>query len=81
LFENFSNSGQVQARRFADLAQRQTRLARTLEGFPASDAGTVALAVNAREFRLSAFHLGAGFRFGVLRHVGSLFVAAPRTNS
>lgn len=51
----------MQARRFADLTQRQTRLARTLEGFPASDANLIALSVNAGEFRLRALHLGAGF--------------------
>jgi hypothetical protein len=68
--ENFSDSRQVQPGCFADLAQRQARLSRTLKGFPASYADLIALAVNAREFRLSALHLGAGLVLGVLCHAG-----------
>jgi hypothetical protein len=64
----------VQPGRFADLAQRQARFSRTLKDFPAGDAGLIALAINPREFRLSALHLGAGFLFRVLRHAESLFV-------
>lgn len=59
--ENFPDSRQVQPGRFADLAQRQALRSRTLKGFPASNASLIPLAVDAREFRLSALHLGAGF--------------------
>jgi hypothetical protein len=64
----------VQPGCFAYLAQRQARLSRPFKRFPASDANLIALAVNARELRLSALHLGAGFLFRVLRHAESLFV-------
>jgi hypothetical protein len=64
----------VQPRRLADLAQGQARLAGALEGFPACDAGLVALAVQARELRLSTLYLGAGFSLASIGALGSLFV-------
>ena len=59
---------------FAYLTQRQARLSRPFKRFPASNANLIALAVNARELRLSALHLGAGLLLDILRHARSLFV-------
>jgi hypothetical protein len=64
----------VQPGCFANLAQRQARFSGTLKGFSASHADLISLLVNARELRLGALHLGAGFLLWVLRHAGSLFV-------
>jgi hypothetical protein len=68
LVENFPDSRQVQPGRIADLTERQACLSRAFKCFPAREAGSVALAVNAREFRLSTLHVGAGFLLGILRH-------------
>lgn len=63
----------MQSGRLANLAQRQARSARTLKRLASNDADLIALAVNARELRLSALDLGAGLVLGVLWHAGSLF--------
>lgn len=79
--ENFPDPRQVQPCRFADLAQRQASLSRPLKGFPAGDASLVALAVDARELRLGALHIGAGFLLGVPWHAESLFASRRRRSS